>query len=337
MSIQHWLPRAARAASIGAALVLAVSSVTSSAVAEPLTVQMTGQHRGLVGGMDRYMIPTYHVNFITSQQATAAASIMARTRLAMVLKGPDQAVMRRLTNEAYADLRAQMEAAGLQLVSPEETRALVQAAGYEDVPGNVEIAGIGPSITIGTSVRRGWATFGPDAAPALTAFRSMSRPMGIRIPIGGANRLARQLHQTQSIAIAPSLTLDFVNMSASTGSGILGQARASANGRVAFSVLMDSPVQAYKPAGLAGTGTPGTFGPRRDVTSTTPFAEVIEGGAEVRGSATLSDIADENYINISRARGDAVVVDMAVWEGLVRDAYRAYNAGIVQAIVSQRR
>lgn len=336
MGHKRWSLRGAVVASVAAALVTGVAMSPRPALAEPLTVQMAGQNRGSVAGLDRYMIPTYHVNFITSQQATAAASIMARTRLAMVLMGPDQATMRRLTNEAYADLRAQMEAAGLQLVSPEETRAAVQAAGYEDVPNNVEIAGIGPSITIGTSVRRGWATFGPDAAPALTAFRSMSRPMGIQIPVGGANRLNRQLGEAQAIAIVPSLTLDFVNMSASTGSGILGQARASANGRAAFSVLMDSPVQSHKPAPI-GPGTPGSFRPRRDVTSTTPFAEVIQGGAEVRGSATLSDIADENYINIQRARGDAVVVDMPTWEGLVRDGYRAYNAGIVAAIVSSRR
>ena len=185
-------------------------------------------------------------------------------------------------------------------------------------------------------MRRGWATFGPDAAPALTAFRSMARPMGSNIPVGGTHRLNRQLGEVQAIAIVPSLTIDFVNMSASTGTGILGQARASASGRPGFAVLMDSPVQAHKPAPV-GPGTPGSFRPRRDTVSTTPFAEVIQGGAEVRGSATLSDIADENYITISRARGDAVVVDMPVWEGLVRDGYRAYNAAIVAAIVSQRR
>ncbi len=263
------------AAALMAAVVLGGAPVAASA--DTFNVPMSGQHRGTLAGLDRFAIPTYHLNFITSQQATAAASIMSRVRLAMVLVGPDQATMRRLTNEAYADLRAQMEAAGLMLVSPEETRTMVVAAGYEDIPGNVELAGIGPGITIGSSVRSGWATFGPDVAPALTAFRMPRNQMSAALSIQAGNRLNGPLGQAGAIMLAPQLTLDFVAMNASTG------------------------------------------------------------GAAVRAGAGLSDIVDDNYQAVARARGDAVVADMPVWEGLIRDAYRGYNAGIVAAILGTRR
>ena len=120
--------------SAGAAVAIAVTPV--GAFAEPLTVQMTGQSRFIMTGYDRFVIPTYHVNFITSQQATAAASIMSRVRLAMVLDGPDQTTMRRLTNEAYADLKTQMAAAGLTVVPEAEAQAMVAAAGYRPIAGN---------------------------------------------------------------------------------------------------------------------------------------------------------------------------------------------------------
>ena len=44
-----------------------------AAVADTFNIQMTGQHRGVVRGQ-RFLIPTYHVNFITSQQATSVVS-----------------------------------------------------------------------------------------------------------------------------------------------------------------------------------------------------------------------------------------------------------------------
>lgn len=320
-------------ASVGATIAVAVTPIRS--LAEPLTVQMTGQSRYIMTGYDRFVIPTYHVNFITSQQATAAASIMSRVRLAMVLVGPDQATMRRLTNEAYADLKTQMTAAGLTVVPEAEAQAMVAAAGYRPIAGNVELTGIGPSITIGASVRKGWATFGPDAAPALEPFRNLRQTMGVAFGnVGATNALNRSLLAAGAIAVVPALTLDFVSMSAS-GGGMFSRG-ASANGRPGVAVTLDSPCAVHKPA-RAGPGTPGGLRPRRDVISTTPFAEVIQGGAEVRMNASLSDIADENYQRVARARGDAVVVDLTVWEGLIRDAYRAYNAAIVAAIVNERR
>lgn len=320
------------AAAIAMALITAGAPL-GQAVAETFNVQMTGQNRGSVRGQ-RFAIPTYHLNFVTSQQATSVVSIGARTRLAMALQGVDQATMRRLTNEAYDDLRAQMQAAGLVLVSPEETRAMVEAASLAPLPGNLEVAGIGPGITINSSIRRGWVTMGPDAAPALAALATMrgtENPMARIAAVGALNGLNRTPNSADLVFLAPSLALDFAQME--TGRGMFG---ARAGGNVRFGILASSRVAAQKPAGRMNIGTPGGFQPRADVFTDTPFAQVIQGGATVRAGAGLSDTVDENYQAVQRARGDAVLVDLPVWEGLVRDAYRSYNAAIVQAVRSQQ-
>ena len=324
---------------LGAIALGATAALPPAAHAEAFAIRMMGQHRGVLRGAG-FAIPTYHVNFVTSQQATSVASISARTRLAVVMVGPDQALMRRLTNEAYADLRSQMTAANLALVSIEETRAMTRASGMAELPGNVEIAGIGPGITIGSSLRKGWATFGPDAAPALSPLLNMRgagqtgfAAMGAIAAMNALGPFARQPQMADKVAFAPSLVLDFARLEARRP-GLFGGA-ASAGGNIAFGVLAASKVTAHKPA-PRGPGTPGGFAPREDVFSPTPFAEVVEGGAAVRGGPSFSDTVDENYQAVARARGDAVMINVPVWEGLVRDAYRSYNAAIVEAIRSMQ-
>jgi hypothetical protein len=329
-----------RTLATGALALGAASAVPFGAArAETFDIRMTGQHRGVLRGAG-FAIPTYHVNFVTSQQATSVAGIGARTRLAVVMVGPDQALMRRLTNDAYADLRAQMEAAGLALVSADETRALVRASGMAELPGNREIAGIGPGVTIGSSIRKGWATFGPDAAPALTPLLNMRgagqtgfAAIGAIAATGALGPVARQRGMADKVALAPSLVLDFARMDAQRP-GMFGRA-ASVGGNIAFGVLAASKVTAHKPA-AAGPGTPGGFAPRADVFSPTPFASVVEGGAAVRAGPSFSDTTDDNYLSVQRARGDAVMIDLPVWEGLVRDAFRSYNAAIVAAVRSMQ-
>lgn len=322
-----------RGLGLGALALGTAAALPFAARAETFAVRMTGQHRGLVRG-EGFAIPAYQVNFVTSQQATSVASIGARTRLAMVMEGPDQALMRRLTNEAYADLRAQMEAAGLSLIAADATRAMVREAGLEELPGNQEIAGIGPGITIGASLKRGWATFGADAAPALADLRIMRGPgLGQIASIGALNPLNRRPEMTNKVALAPSLVLDFARMDAARP-GLFGGA-ASVSGNVAFGLLAESQVNAVKPARM-GMGTPGAFRVRDSVFSPTRFAELVQGGAAVRAGPSFSDTIDDSYRAVQRARGDAVVINIPVWEGLVRDAYRGFNAGIVEAVRSQQ-
>ena len=328
------MPVTRRGLTLGALAVgAAAAAPLDVARAEIFNVRMTGQHRGLVRG-EGFAIPTYHVNFITSQQATSVMSIGARARLAMVMVGPDQALMRRLTNEAYADLRTRMEAAGLSLMSAEDTRTMTREAGLAEVPGNVDIDGIGPGVTVGSSLRSGWASFGPDAAPMLSALKGLRTPgLGLIGSVQALSPLNRRPELTNKVALAPQLVLDFARMQAARP-GLFGGA-ASVGGNVAFGVLASSQVNAQKPAGR-GMGTPGSFRPREDVFSQAVFAEVVQGGAAVRAGASFADTVDENYQAVQRARGDAVMVDIPVWEGLVRDAYRGYNAGIVEAVVSQQ-
>src|SRR5215217_1715210 len=84
---------------IAATLMLAAAAATG----QPLRFKWGTMFDSQFKGHPNVVIPAYHVNFITSQQATAVATIGARSRLAMVLAGVDEPVMRKLTDEARSE------------------------------------------------------------------------------------------------------------------------------------------------------------------------------------------------------------------------------------------
>ena len=79
---------------LAAALAVTALCFAVPAASEPLTIPMANAHSAFIKGHAHFAIPAYHVNFITSHQATASASVMAKTRLAMVLEGPTPEMMR---------------------------------------------------------------------------------------------------------------------------------------------------------------------------------------------------------------------------------------------------
>lgn len=324
-------------AALAAPILMAVTFAAPPARAETFPVKLVFQSPVLFKGHAKVGVPSYHLNYVTSQQATAVATLGARTRLAMVLAGVDEPTMRRLADEAHADLRAQFEAAGVPVLPDAEMAAMVAEAGLERVPGNMEKGGGGPGVTIGKSLKRGYVTYGAKAAPALMAYRTMSSVSGgtgFGTAAVGAfgSKLALSAWNADANLVMPSLTIDFAEMSADTGSDFLGRAKASASGNMAFIIRAGSTISTLNPMNQGKGAAPGALRPDKDVVSKTPFARLEEGGAPVRvGSMTA--IADDNYQMVARARGDAVVVDKPVWEGLVRDAYRDYNAALVAAVV----
>ncbi|MBP7705530.1 MAG: hypothetical protein KA105_09650 [Caulobacter sp.] len=318
---------------LGAAAAAAVMLGARPALAEPMAVKWVTQFDSMFKGHQRVVIPAYHINFIVWQQATAAASIAARSRLVLLLTGIDVPTLRKLTDEAYADLKAQFVAAGIGVASEADAQAMVATAGMERLPGNMITVGGGKSITIGKSVRRGFVTLGATDAPALTAYRLPESQTGLGAiaaagQINAGAKMVKPAWDLDATIVVPSLTLDFAEMQADNGGMFGGYANSS--GQVKFRIDMDSPVHTLNPTLNGRSANPGGLRPNKDVVSQTPFATVEKGGAQVRSMGTW---VDENYQSVARARGDAVVVDLPVWEGLVRDAYRGYNAAIVAAVV----
>jgi len=310
------------------ASVLAFAFLQSAgrALAEAFNVQFHGPRKGWFKGRTRVSVASYQVNFVTIQQATAVGGFGARTRLTAVLSGVDEAVMKRLTDEAHADLKAQLEAAGIPVASDADSQGALASAGVELVPGN-RVEGEPAGITIGQSVKQGWVGFGASAAPALKGFQILGKPMGLAMPglMGVLNKLGKPSVAIDAAFVMPVLTIDFAQMEAKGGNSITSQF-ARAGGKPNFGVIgTGSPTQVFAANNDRGMGTGGSFWMKADVRSKTPFvASVGQGEAASRAMAA------------GDSRGDAVVVDLPVWEGLVRDAFRSYNASVVKAVQTCR-
>jgi hypothetical protein len=315
---------------VGAVLAAALLA-PGGAIAEPSgPVNLSGSMGPLFRGVENVAIPAYHVTFITQQQGTAVGNITARARLNAVLAGVDEATMRRLANEAHADLVTQLQGAGIAVLPSEQARAL--ANGVDAVPANGDARGVGAGITIGRSVRRGYASFGAADAPMLTPFHNPTAPTGgpnLMAAMGASNTIGRAAREANATAVVPSITIDFINMEASRG-----DRRANVDSEVVFSLRAFSGASAIGRAS-AGPGYMHNVRMMRDVTWNDTFATIVQGGAEVR-EGSMTPIPDENYVVRERARGDAVVADVAAWEDLVRQAYRTFNAALVAEIVEAR-
>jgi hypothetical protein len=310
---------------------LALVFCASTAVAEQSgAVQFSGTLGPFAREQANVAVPAYHVTFITQQQGTAAGNIEARARLNAVLAGIDEATMRRLTNEAHADLITRLEAANLAVLPAEQARAL--AHGVDPVPGNSDVKGVGAGITIGRSVRRGYASYGADEAPMLVPYHNPTGATGgpnlMRV-MGAANTIGRAAREADAWAVIPALSIDFINMEARRTSS-----SANVSSEVVFSLRMASGASTAG-RGAAGPGYMQGLRMTRDVSWNDAFAEVIQGGAAVR-EGTMTPIVNENYEVEARARGDAIVADAAIWEELVRQAYRTFNAALVAKIVEAR-
>ncbi|MET0294015.1 MAG: hypothetical protein ABW042_03285 [Phenylobacterium sp.] len=321
------------ALTFGRALVAAlVLSVAAPAFAEVAPPKLTGSDQKFFKMRKRVAVPAYHMTYITQQQGTAVASIGARSRLNLMLEGVDEASMQALADEAHADLVGRFKAAGFDVLSQDEARALI--AGLESFPR--ETVEVGRSITIGKSVKIGWTALGARDAPILRAYHNPASPTGaVGLSVIGANgKLGAAARQADAVAVIPALLVDFADMETKAGADFLGRPAAGVNAALRFGLRGTSSVTLVS----AGDRGPGYFGAWRlgkDFNLIGPFATVQEGGAGVR-TGSMGPQADSNYIVRDRARGDAVVVDLPVWTGLVRQAFQAYNAAVVAEAVKAR-
>lgn len=297
-------------------------SIAAPATAQTFPIKWSSHGSSYFKGVGPILLPSYHLTFITSKEATAVGGFGARARLTKSLAGVDEATLRRLTDEAYADLSAQFTAAGFTVIDPDKTREIIATGGIQLQPGNVSTARAGQAIVVNAAVSNGHVMFGPMAAPALAPFRPGSNVMAWNAQY--PKLIAGQPKDT--LAVLPYLVLDFGNLGADTGSR-RGRATATVGGDLAFTIRGVQSGLIVVKALDRGRAWPAFIRPENEPSVSTVFATEVPGGAGVRPL----QIGTENL-----TRGDAVVVNLPVWEDLVRRAFKDYNAAIVAAVVKGR-
>ena len=313
-----------------AAAIAAVIAVP--AAAQEFPVKMTGQNAALFKGRARIAVPSYAINYIIAQKASASGGVSVKARSTTILAGIDEQVMRRMVDEAFADLKAQMVAAGLPLASDQEAQGVLSTSGTELAPGNMHRGGDG-GIVIGKGVKKQFVSFGATAAPLTQLFVPGGKVGGLAMigKIGATNKLNKPGEAIDASLIFPSLTIDFADSEVSVSRTLAGGKRASASNEVQFSIRAQSPVNVQNPAKM-GYGTPGMMMLNKDYPTPVAFA-TVEGATGASSQTNWNSLFDDGTIQNS----SLVNADPAKWSELVRAAYRAYNAAIVAAIVQVRK
>lgn len=255
-------------------LVLAALALAAPASAQLASMKMAGAYKQAIKGKGRVAIPSYGISFIVAQKANANASLTAQSSMEAALIGLDEATMRQLANEAHADLKAQLAAAGIAVASDQEARGVLTAASVELRPGNIDDKKIGGGITFGkTKIRKGYVTVGADTAPLTTLFQSggVQNAFARLGSLGGSMKLYAPAEAIDSLLIFPVLTVDFADTEARTGVSLAGNRRASIDSEVRFIVRTESRVDTVLPANKGRAGTPGSWMLAKDVESNAPF------------------------------------------------------------------
>src|SRR5690349_14468916 len=126
---------------------------TVSATAQDFPLKMTGGHASQFKGRGRLAIPSYSINYIIAQKASAAGGVSVKAKSTTILAGIDEATMRKIVDEAFADLKTQMTAAGLPLASDAEAAGVLSTSGTVLTPGNMYRGGDG-GIVIGKGIKK---------------------------------------------------------------------------------------------------------------------------------------------------------------------------------------
>ncbi|WP_293381593.1 hypothetical protein [Phenylobacterium sp. SCN 70-31] len=317
---------------VPAAVAAALLVVAPAAAQASFPVKLSGfSGQNLRGGP--VAVPSYQIAFFTQQQGTASGGVLAKSRLTTTLTGISAETMRGLADEAYADLVAQLTAAGVPMVAEAETQAALAASGAELTPGNAEVTRIGAGVTIGAGVKKAYAAYGAQRAPMIKGLHAPGNATGFAgmgaLAVQG--RLGTVARSQQSILVAPSLVIDFARTDAATGRDLMGRASASVSNKLQFGLMGVSMAALSTSMNNGRASTPGMMRMTKDLTTPAPFGTLATGEGAVR-ALSVTSVASPYYIDQDTARGDAVIVDPAAWTALVRDAYRAFNAAVVLEI-----
>jgi hypothetical protein len=150
---------------------------------------------------------------------------------------------------------------------------------------------------------------------------------GILSRFGAQNELGDATKKLNAVLFMPSLVIDFADSDAKNGRDFLGRKRAMVSTDLGFTISSVSKVSLSTAMNKGYAVTPGTMILTKDYRVDTPFAAVgTAQSLSAVGQAYSSCLPEESE------KGTLIAIDAPAWEGLVRQAYAAFNAAIVAEV-----
>lgn len=289
-------------------------------------------------GVTKVIMPFFQVQFVTASQAGATGAGGAHTKMAMRLQGPTPAQMQAITDEVYQSFVADLKAAGLEVVSPEEAKTY---SAYSEImaaakPSGEIVKGMN-SVTSAFYAPTGMNFYYlPTMLPDLAGGGSMTA-------VGNASIVRKEadlMNQSGAAVIGFRAVVDFATLSASNRRGLRALARNAKTKGEAGLLIRPAATQVFliTPNAKATMIDPQS---RMRLELQAPLmidSEAITGMADNQTSGQKTGQAIGNAISLlggvgmSKTKSYDIVVDPDVWQADVTGALKGVSAAAAARI-----
>lgn len=279
----------------------------------PIELNMSGARRAFTKH-PKAAILSYPIRYIMAAEGNGGG----RVGIFLTLRGPTEADMAQLADEARDDLARRLEAIGLPVMAE------------ADMLANPTIAALDwgqPHWDDGTPDPMGRRIWYNTAGPGERVLYRWGSTNG-SAEMGIINRMAAPSRALDAVIIIPSLLLEFSTLSGSVRSGSQGSTSWT-GGDILFG---------FKPYSWTYYMAGGTRSIEMLGGSLNPRGRVLISPQRLPGELRASVAAPSADMTerLGRARIDEYVVDMGAWREWVRAAFRGYNAELTRNILEAR-
>lgn len=295
----------------------------------PLPVAFQSHAARYLKNRPRVAVAGYTLAFVQGAQASAYAAgsgsewNQRRTQIATRLVGLDDAAARALADEAYADLVAQLEAAGFDVLAPAEVLNAQALSGLAR-----HGAPVGGKGVIDSRATKAWVAYGPQVLPPIKG-HAFEQGLGVMAAPAATMAFGRASRDLDAIFIMPRLLIDHIDMDSSGNAVYRGSASVDAELKFAVSPL--SRVD-FIWGNNGGGAMPGWFA-TKGAASPQPFGILAETADRSDSVALHNALVSVGFNSVYR---QSLVYDAEVsprrFSALTRSAFRGFNAALVSEI-----
>jgi len=291
-------------------------------------------------GVKKVIIPFFQIQFVLDAAASATASGGAHAKTSVHLQGPTAGQMQAITDEVYASFAADLRAAGLEVISPEQAQTF---SAYNEImaaskPSGDVIKGMNQVSSAFFAPTGMKYYFLPTMLPDLAGGGSMTAIGNTQI----IRREADLMGQADAAVVGFRAVVDFASLSASNRRGLKVLAR-TAKTKAEFGLLI-KPVATQ--VFLVTPNAKGTMtDPQNRMRLELQAPLMIDSDAiqatdenstrgQKTGEALGNAISLLGGVGMSKSRSYAVVVDPDLWQQDVTGALKGVSAAATAKLKS---